>query len=152
MILARRCIAIWPKASLALKHLIKPERRLPKGAAAFKLMKNRGPIDFSPLFTQHPSPHEVQAAVSIGDSSDKKFNLVMKIQIQTKNNIPTRQDILNSSINFMLKNIKSSNHSKKDFMGLVSEFWDKNEVECWWSSHPPCQPSDLKENSPTSTN
>ena len=135
VILARRSIAIWPKAVLAMKHLFKPERRLPKGAAATS--KKRGPIDCSPLFAQHPSPNELQAGISIGDSSGKNFNLIMKTQIKTKNNIPTRQDIIYSSINFVVQNIKSSSLSKNDFISLLSEFWDKDKVECWWSNLPP---------------
>lgn len=121
---------------MSLKHLAKPERRLPKGAAA-QMLKKRGPIDCSPLFTQHPPPHELQAGISIEDSSGGKFNLIMKTQIQTKNNIPSRQDIIYSSINFVVQNIKSSSLSKNDFISLLSEFWDKDKVECWWSNLPP---------------
>jgi len=141
VILARRSIVIWPKAIVRPKDLNKPERRRPKGGAA-KLLKKKEWIDkmktanavipsqqastpsTSRVVSQYSQPTTPQAPVpiSIGDTSEKKFNLIMKIQ--TKNSIPTKQDILSSSINFVIKNAKSSGYSKQDFMRLVSETWD----------------------------
>ena len=140
VILARRSIVIWPKAIVRPKDLNKPERRRPKGGAA-KLLKKKEWIDkmktanaavppsqqasapsTSRVISQYTTPQQAPVPISIGDSSEKKFNLIMKIQ--TKNSIPTKQDILSSSVNFVIKNAKSSGYSKQDFMRLVSETWD----------------------------
>jgi len=137
VILARRSIVIWPKAIVRPKDLNKPERRRPKGGAA-KLLKKKEWIDkmktanavipsqastssTSRVVSQY-TPQQAPVPISVGDTSEKKFNLIMKIQ--TKNSIPTKQDILSSSINFVIKNAKSSGYSKQDFMRLVSETWD----------------------------
>ena len=142
VILARRSIVIWPKAIVRPKDLNKPERRRPKGGAA-KLLKKKEWIDkmktanavipsqaqastsstsrIVSQVTTPPAPLPISVG-AVGDTSEKKFNLIMKIQ--TKNSIPTKQDILTSSINFVIKNAKSSGYSKQDFMRLITETWD----------------------------
>ena len=132
VILARRSVIIWPKAIVRPKDLNKPERRRPKGGAA-KLLKKKEWIDkmktvnvlSSPSTSRSQSHYPTLAPPPLsggGGESEKKYNLIMRIQ--TTNNVPTKHDIFSSSINFVIKNAKTSKYSKEDFMRLMSETWD----------------------------
>ena len=132
VILARRSVTIWPKAIVRPKDLNKPERRRPKGGAA-KLLKKKEWIDKMKSANAFPSvpsqtclPTSSKSPVdepNIDTEREKKFNLIMKIH--TKNKMPSNDDILDSSISFVVKSAKKGGYSKDYPLKIVSNKFDR---------------------------
>ena len=60
---------------------------------------------------------------NIDTEREKKFNLIMKIH--TKNKMPSNDDILDSSISFVVKSAKKGGYSKDDLLKIVSNKFDR---------------------------
>ena len=120
IILSRRSIIIWPKAVVRPKDLNKPERRKPKGGAA-KLNKKKEMIL---KMNENKSVSTGQSVLVKKDSSSeqKKVNLI--VPIETSNSNVTKLDIVNSSLDFTVRNARSLGISKAALLLMVEESFD----------------------------
>ena len=120
IILSRRSIIIWPKAVVRPKDLNKPERRKPKGGAA-KLNKKKEMIL---KMNENKSVTPGQSVLVKKDSSSeqKKVNLI--VPIETSNSNVTKLDIVNSSLDFTVRNARSLGISKAALLLMVEESFD----------------------------
>ena len=154
VVLARRAIGIWPKAIVRPKDLNKPERRKPKGGAA-QLNKKKEWLEkikhletanslltsqqqASQLPSPSSSPQSSQESSTSSQSSsqqsssqqstpsqsdEKVCKLILKIP--TKNKLPTTEEILKPSLNFVVKNAKKAGYSKEQLFQMITETYDQ---------------------------
>jgi len=120
IVLSRRSITIWPKAVVRPKDLNKPERRKPKGGAA-KLNKKKEMIE--KMNSSKPSQPN-QFVVKNSNCEQKKVNLI--VPIETNNSSVTKLDIVNSSLDFTVRNARALGISKLDLLQMVEESYDRN--------------------------
>jgi len=123
IILARRSIIIWPKAVVRPKDLNKPERRKPKGGAA-KLNKKKEMIlkmNENKSVSQN-QPNQLLVKKDSG-SEQKKVNLIVPIETSNSSNV-TKLDIVNSSLDFTVRNARSLGISKAALLLMVEESYD----------------------------
>ena len=120
IILSRRSIIIWPKAVVRPKDLNKPERRKPKGGAA-KLNKKKEMI-LKMNENKSVSPGQSVLVKKDSSSEQKKVNLIVPIETSSSN--VTKMDIVNSSLDFTVRNARSLGISKADFLLMVEESFD----------------------------
>ena len=122
IILSRRSIIIWPKAVVRPKDLNKPERRKPKGGAA-KLNKKKEMIlkmnENKSVSQSQPNQLLVKKDSS---SEQKKVNLIVPIETSSTN--VTKLDIVNSSLDFTVRNARSLGISKAELLLMVEESYD----------------------------
>ena len=121
LVLSRRSITIWPKAVVRPKDLNKPERRKPKGGAA-KLNKKKEMIEKLKESKPQPSPPN-QLIVKNSNCEQKKVNLI--VPIETTNSSVTKLDIVNSSLDFTVRNARALGISKSVLLQMVEESYDK---------------------------
>ena len=119
-ILSRRSILIWPKAVVRPKDLNKPERRKPKGGAA-KLNKKKEMI-LKMNENKSVSPGQSVLVKKDSSSEQKKVNLIVPIETSSSN--VTKMDIVNSSLDFTVRNARSLGISKADLLLMVEESFD----------------------------
>ena len=120
IILSRRSIIIWPKAVVRPKDLNKPERRKPKGGAA-KLNKKKEMI-LKMNENKSVSPGQSVLVKKDSSSEQKKVNLIVPIETSSSN--VTKMDIVNSSLDFTVRNARSLGISKADLLLMVEESFD----------------------------
>ena len=120
IILSRRSIIIWPKAVVRPKDLNKPERRKPKGGAA-KLNKKKEMI-LKMNENKSVSPGQSVLVKKDSSSEQKKVNLI--VPIETSNSNVTKLDIVNSSLDFTVRNARSLGISKAALLLMVEESFD----------------------------
>ena len=120
IILSRRSIVIWPKAVVRPKDLNKPERRKPKGGAA-KLNKKKEMI-LKMNENKSVSPGQSILVKKDSTSEQKKVNLI--VPIETSNSNVTKLDIVNSSLDFTVRNARSLGISKAALLLMVEESFD----------------------------
>ena len=153
VVLARRNIGIWPKAIVRPKDLNKPERRKPKGgaaqlnkkkewmekiqaleSAAQKALAAAQPVPLQSLTpitlaqtsgsSSEPSSQEsTTSSQGESEAGGKVCKLILKIP--TQNKLPTSEEILRPSVNFVVKTAKKAGYSKEDLVKLISETYDQ---------------------------
>lgn len=119
MILARRSITIWPKAVVRPKDLNKPERRKPKGGAA-KLNKKKEMIE--KMKESKPSHPNQLLVKKDSNSEQKKVNLI--VPIETNNSSVTKLDIVNSSLDFTVRNARALGISRASLVQMVEDSYN----------------------------
>ena len=151
MILSRRSIGIWPKAVVRPKDLNKPERRKPKGGAAKlnkikeAMEKPKSSSDRRPLHsnlqqsnktfynTQTNSKEILSLAPNIQtgqnktfeSNSDQKFNILL--QVESKNELPTTTEIMESTISYAVKNARTLGITKAEFLEKIEAKFSQTE-------------------------
>ena len=155
IILARRHFGVWPKAVVRPKDLNKTERRKPKGGAA-KLNKMREALELerqgaaaaaqppppvaAPLpkmkvpfgngqvFKIAPKFPVLTSRVSPSSISGKQtFNILLPVE--SKNGIPTTQELMDTTIGLAIKNARTLSISKEEFMKRMEERWSEGEIK-----------------------
>ena len=118
-ILARRTLTVWPKAVVRPKDLNKPERRKPKGGAA-KLIKMRELVE---LRASGEAGRVRGRAGRAGQGDIRRFSVV--IQVDSQHDLPTTSEILESTLNYSIRNAKSLHLSKSQFIDMIVDKYDK---------------------------
>ena len=157
IILARRHFGVWPKAVVRPKDLNKLERRKPKGGAA-KLNKMREALELerqggaaavaaaaqSPVAAPLPKmkvpfgngqvfkiapkfPVLTSRVPSASISGRQTFNILLPVE--SKNGIPTTQELMDTTIGLAIKNARTLGISKEQFMKRMEERWIEGEVK-----------------------
>ena len=163
IILARRHFGVWPKAVVRPKDLNKLERRKPKGGAA-KLNKMREALELErqggaaaaqpppPVAAPLPKmkvpfgngqvfkiapkfPVLTSRVPSASISGRQTFNILLPVE--SKNGIPTTQELMDTTIGLAIKNARTLGITKEEFMKRMEERWKEGETK----KEPPVSPA-----------
>merc|ERR1712212_1021543 len=155
IILARRHLGVWPKAVVRPKDLNKLERRKPKGGAA-KLNKMREALELerqggvaaaqapAPVAAPLPKmkvpfgngqvfkiapkfPVLTSRVPSASISGRQTFNILLPVE--SKNGIPTTQELMDTTIGLAIKNARTLGISKDEFMKRMEDRWVEGEAK-----------------------
>ena len=155
IILARRNFGVWPKAVVRPKDLNKLERRKPKGGAA-KLNKMREALELerqgiaaaaqAPVPVAAPLPKMkvpfgngqvfkiapkfpvlTSRVPSASISGRQTFNILLPVE--SKNGIPTTQELMDTTIGLAIKNARTLGITKQEFIKRMEERWIEGEVK-----------------------